>query len=247
MLRLLSNATLQALQEDFANCQFVIIDEISLLGCILLRKVDLRLREAKGVENVPFGGMFLFLLGDLKQLPQVKDRAFYSDGFSTEYADPGQQLFRQIEASVILPTSHRQLANQQRFRDLLDRLAEGGITMGDWQILMQRRLDRISSAAVFENSLRLFSTNNEVHDYNYNKLQSLQTPVYRIKSINNCAAEANASGAVADNLEAILHLSVGARVMLRRNLWTSRGLVNEQWEKLQTLLLILPEKSFQFV
>lgn len=65
-LNLLTPASLQDLQENLRNCKFVIIDEISLLGCSLFKKVDLRLREAKGLVNTEFGGMFLLLLGDLK-------------------------------------------------------------------------------------------------------------------------------------------------------------------------------------
>ena len=59
-LQNLSPASLQPMQEDLHNCRFVIIDEISLLGCTLFKKVDLRCREAKGVHDLPFGGMFFF-------------------------------------------------------------------------------------------------------------------------------------------------------------------------------------------
>lgn len=74
--------------------------------------------------------MFVFLLGDLKQLPPVNDRAFYADKFNTEYADQCQQLFRYIDSSVILPTSHRQ--DQHQFCELLDRLADRQTTVEEW-------------------------------------------------------------------------------------------------------------------
>ena len=199
---------------------------MSLLGCSLVKKVDLRLREAKSKPNVSFGGLFLFLLGDLKQLPSVKDRAFYGDGFNTEYAAFGQQLFRQIDSSIILSTSFRQSSDQQIFRDLLDRLADGQTTTEDWQLMMERRLDKLSNKNEFKNVLRLFSKNKDVNDFNYKKLKDLQTAVFRIKSINNCKAADTASFLSADNLESVLYLSIGTRVMLRRNLWTSHGLVN---------------------
>ena len=144
-LRPLSIINLKIPQENLQNVRFAIIDEMSLLGCSLLKKVDLRLREAKSKPNSPFGGLFLFLLGDLKQLPPFKDRAFYADGYNTEYAALGQQLFRQIDSSIILSSSFRQSPDQQPFRDLLDRLANGQTTSDDWQLLMERKLDKLSN------------------------------------------------------------------------------------------------------
>lgn len=122
---------LQTLQENFQHCRFLIVDEMSLIGCTLLAKIDSRCRKAKGCADLPFGGMFLFLFGDFKQLPPVRDRPFYGSGFNTTYASHGQALFKEISASVILPTSHRQAADQQVFRNLLDRLANGETSVED--------------------------------------------------------------------------------------------------------------------
>jgi len=121
-------------QEDMASCHFIIIDAMSMVGCTLLKKIDLRCLEAKPkISNLPFGGMTLFLLGDIKQYPPVLDRPVYGTGFSgmlALLADQGQLLFRDISRCVILSASYRQGGGDQAiFRDILDRLSMGKSTL----------------------------------------------------------------------------------------------------------------------
>lgn len=89
-----------------------------------------------------------------------------------------------------------------------------------------RRLDRLPDKQSFENALHLFAKCNEANEYNTNKLRDFNSPVFRIKSINNCSYAEKISADLAGNLENVLYLTIGSRVMLRRNLLTSRGLVN---------------------
>jgi PIF1-like helicase len=68
----LPSAAEHDLQLQFQSCHFVIIDDFSMVGCALLGMVDKRLRQAKpGYSNVPFGNMFVYLFGDIMQLPPV--------------------------------------------------------------------------------------------------------------------------------------------------------------------------------
>lgn len=219
---------LHDLQEDYQHCKFLIIDEMSLIGCSLLRKIDIRSREAKSDNaNEPFGGMFLILFGDLKQLPPVFDRPFYGTGFTNQYSDLGQRLFRDIEASIILTTSFRQQEDQQRFRDILDRLSNGQTTIADWQTLNQRALSNLSQVeqTQFNNSLHLCDTSEKANSINYEKLRAFNA-VYRIEAINSSTSARNVPSRLAGNLENILYLAVGCRVILRKNLWVAGGLVN---------------------
>ena len=51
-----------------------------MIGCSLLRKIDLRVRKAiPSRQDEPFGGLFVYFLGDINQLPPVNDRPLYSD------------------------------------------------------------------------------------------------------------------------------------------------------------------------
>ena len=88
-LNILNQTKLSELQDELRECKFIIIDEMSLVGCSLLSKIDIRCREGKGVNDLPFGGMFFILLGDLKQLPPVMDRALYGNGFNSELSNVG--------------------------------------------------------------------------------------------------------------------------------------------------------------
>lgn len=226
-LRNLHRQETNLLQEDFVGCKFIVIDEMSLVGCSLFRKIDLRCRTATS-NNEPFGGMFIILLGDLKQLPPVLDRAFYGTNYNNEYVNEGQNLFNNIDSSIILPSSFRQAPEQQQFRNILDRLADAQTTVEDLSILNSRALPNLNDAdeqARFQNSIRLFATSAEVNQFNIETLRSFPA-VYRVEAIKNCRIASKTKSSDAGNLEKVLYLAIGSRVMLRRNLCTSAGLVN---------------------
>uniref|UniRef100_A0A8D9E7N4 ATP-dependent DNA helicase n=1 Tax=Cacopsylla melanoneura TaxID=428564 RepID=A0A8D9E7N4_9HEMI len=212
------------------HCHFIIIDEMSMLGCSLFKKIDLRCREAKPLKaSQPFGGMFLYLLGDIKQLPPVLDRPFYGTGYKGSLHDQGQILYRSIPTCFTLNSSYRQNGEEQQFfRDLLDRLSVGQSTLEDWQVLMTREKSRLlrNEIAEFRDCLRLFPNNASVAAYNLQKLESLSQPVARISSDNNNAEAAKADCEKGQGLEKTLYLCKGSRVMLKTNLWTKKGLVN---------------------
>ena len=223
-INVLSTNALSELQNEFRQSNFLIIDEISLLDCSLFKKIDIRCRESKSINDRSFGGLFLILMGDLKQLPPVLDRPFYGSGYNSEYVNDGQSLFRSIESSIILSTSHRLRPDQIQFREILNRLSDGEITLRDYEILGQREIDLLNPND-FANSIRLFDTCAKANQYNEERLRNL-TSVLRVKSINNCKIASRASFKEAGNLQQFLYLAIGSRVMLRRNLWTSVGLVN---------------------
>lgn len=89
-----------------------------------------------------------------------------------------------------------------------------------------RRLDRLPERMNFENALHHFTKCFEVNEYNTNKLRTSNSPVLKIQSFNNCRQAEKAQAESAGNLEKTLYLNIGSRVMLRRNILTSKGLVN---------------------
>lgn len=227
----LSPHALAQFQEEMRDCKFLFIDEWSMIGCSLLRKIDFICRSGKPMNgDQPFGGLFVFLLGDIKQLPPVNDRVLYSgktDG--NEFLLEGRLLFTTcFQKYAFLSSSFRQNESQQVFRDILDRISYGECTMQDYQILMTRGIQNFSNHEKnsFKDAIRLFATNNDVRDFNFLKLIELRKPVAFIEAVHNCSTAKSATAEMVNGLEPYLRLSIGCKVMLRINLWTEKGLVN---------------------
>ena len=66
-----SKADLNTLTSRFEGVELLIIDEISMIGCLKLLKVDALLKKVFN-DTRPFGGLNVLLSGDFAQLPAVK-------------------------------------------------------------------------------------------------------------------------------------------------------------------------------
>lgn len=73
-----------AFEQELESVKFVVIDEASMLGLKLFYQCDLRLKQAKGRSDVPFGGVCIYLVGDWSQLPPVCDKSLYTIGYNFE-------------------------------------------------------------------------------------------------------------------------------------------------------------------
>ena len=61
-----------------------------------MKKVNLICRECKPESShLPFGGMFVYMFGDIKQLPPVQDSPFFSESATgNEYQLDGKLLYQ---------------------------------------------------------------------------------------------------------------------------------------------------------
>ena len=73
-LNKLSTETLSKLTEQYEQLQFIVIDEISLVGARMLNAIDQRLRSIKHVQNKFFGGLDVIVTSDFYQAPPVRDK-----------------------------------------------------------------------------------------------------------------------------------------------------------------------------
>ena len=70
----------------FQNVRFLIVDEISMISADMLFMIDLRLREITGRLDMVFGGISVWLFGDLFQLKPPKARYVFEEPSNKEHA-----------------------------------------------------------------------------------------------------------------------------------------------------------------
>ncbi|KAK3917521.1 ATP-dependent DNA helicase [Frankliniella fusca] len=62
------------LQNKLKDIKFIIIDEFSMVGCEAMHMIEERIKQAKDNDN-DFASCFIYILGDVKQLPPIGDKA----------------------------------------------------------------------------------------------------------------------------------------------------------------------------
>lgn len=76
----------------------------------------------------------------------------------------------------------------------------------------------------FESATRLFYSNEQVANYNYDQLNKLKHPVACISARHSSSLAKNASPDDMSGLEPVVFLAKTAKVMLTMNLWSHVGL-----------------------
>ena len=66
------------LDNSWTNCEFLVIDEMSMVGCKTLNDISTNLCYLKN-SALPFGGLYVLFTGDLHQLPCIRDKSLYID------------------------------------------------------------------------------------------------------------------------------------------------------------------------
>lgn len=223
----LTGENIRSFQLQYKDLNTVIIDEYSMIGLRMLHKIHSRLCEIRGISEEPFGGFNVYLFGDLRQLPPVRDLPIYTEP-TDDYSRYGLHLVNSFEQKIVLTTVHRQGDDQERFKQCLDRLATGDVTRNDWDLLMTRRISIApANMATFRDSTHLYPTNDQVREHNQRVLASFRNrPIALIEAQHNNATARQGSDAMAGGLSRRLLLSVGSRVILRKNICVEKGLVN---------------------
>ena len=74
----LTDTALRMMHAKFKDCKYIMIDEISMVGSLMMYKIHNRLQEIKG-NSLPFGGINMLVVGDFFQIIPVGDSCLYKD------------------------------------------------------------------------------------------------------------------------------------------------------------------------
>lgn len=209
--------------QQIQSLDFLAIDEVSMISGSLLNYCDQFLRLVR-LNNEPFGGIQVILIGDFCQLPPVKqyNQEFYDYCFLSE-------AWRNLNLETFVLTHNFRQESDPEYADILSKLRVGQVTQEGWDLLQSRKLQPPESAP------RLFPVNEQVNAYNAEKLASLGKAVYTNKAEYTVFSDfinknPEMRYKIIENMKKNsimvdeLSLCEGARVMITRNL--SKTIVN---------------------
>lgn len=213
---------------DFLNrIQVLAVDEVSMLSGSLLNKCNEFLKKAR-MNKAPFGGIQVILIGDFCQLPPVeKDNT----GILTKDFCFKSAAWEELNLAYFHLKHNFRQQDDPAYADILNLLRIGELTEDGYNLIKSRELDPP------EDIPRLYATNQEVFEYNTQKLKELGSEIKTFKATYKSdipGVKNNASFylSLVDKMkkysiaEDELSLCEGARVMLLRNLDLDAGLVN---------------------
>ncbi|KAH9642039.1 hypothetical protein HF086_008726 [Spodoptera exigua] len=212
---------------------WLIIDEISMVSYENLRIIHLRLQEYKNNEKL-FGGVNILLFGDIFQLPPVKGHWCFlqPSWFSAEI-----NLWHQFSFCEL--TINMRQRDDTEFIELLNSLRVGELTTAQLELLCERRHVPLNGEFANGVAVRIFPTVRQVDDYN-DKMSTENAKLhrtYQINAVDESREVATYGRKPPDNVIpkdvnncggflCSIKIGVGSRVMLRRNIAVSEGLVN---------------------
>ena len=213
----------------FRNLRSVIIDEISMVSADMLYNLDARLREITMVDAV-FGGLSVFVFGDLFQLQPPKARYVFEQPTNQEHALSYKlRNLWKLFTVVNLEENHRQ-GEDKIYGDLLNRVRSGDHTEEDIGLLKTRVISK-SDPSIDSNALHIYGTNAKVNARNNAKLEEIGGELFTIKAKNASRTvrtfKVNNAGCIKNTpFQDTLKLKIGCEVVLVHNIDTLDGLTN---------------------
>ena len=233
---LLTGNYLKLMRQQWKNIQYLFIDEISMVPYEILCMIDSRLRQLKNNEDELFGGLNIIVYGDLLQLTPVRGNEVF---VQPKNMQPAIHLWRTFSFCEL--TENMRQKGDNTFINILNALRIGELKSEHLNILMQKVSNDTTGEFSIENALRIFPTNQQVNDYNEAVLKYFEqknVQMFNIKAQDQIIdSNRNMDNITLDNIIPLdinktgglpkeLRIFVGAKVMLRSNIDTDKGLVN---------------------
>lgn len=193
--------------------QTLVVDEASMVRADVLDMVEAALRRFGPREGEPFGGVQVVLVGDLLQLPPIvgdRETEFFRTHYETEYFYSAHCFERDAFPTVALTTVFRQLGDD-RLTSLLNAVREG-VLLESARAELNKRVDPDFEPPEDELWLTLAPSNSIVTSRNRQRLERLPGD-----AITSVARESGDVGGFDPPTDAVLHLKVGAQIMLLTN------------------------------
>ena len=228
-------------QKMLQNLKILIIDEISMVKSDMLYQLDFRLKEITGKMESPFGGVALFVFGDLMQLQPILGKYVFMSPKNPDLAplqlddeEPDKsQLWKKFQ-SIILEKNHRQGADKQ-YADMLNRIRIKKHTEEDITIL-EGRVRQKGHPDLKDVDFYICCKKAMVDSINTKYIAKLPGKIFRMKATNVNAAKKDfkptlnkKDKTVAETgFKDVLTLKKDAKVLLIYNVNTMDGLTNGQ-------------------
>ncbi len=221
----LSDDKINSLRVKMGGLQIMIIDEVSMVDHHLLSYVHGRLRQIKQTGDYSiFGKVSLVCVGDFYQLPPVKGIPLYVDPKGVNLWDSNFEIAELTQVVRQQDASFAEMLNRLRVHKKKESLSPSDVNM-----LKQRETGEECEA------IHIFPTNAQVDEYNVQKLHELCPEAITIRArdfvrnpeTGRIEAKVGFHAKVFNScLDKCVSLGVGARVMLKKNIAVSDGLVN---------------------
>ncbi|XP_048020488.1 ATP-dependent DNA helicase PIF1-like isoform X1 [Megalobrama amblycephala] len=221
----LSDDKINSLRSKMGCLQILIMDEVSMVDHHFLSYVHGRLRQIKQTGDYSlFGKVSLIAVGDFYQLPPVKGTPLYADTKGVNLWDNNFEIAELTQVVRQQDVSFAETLNRLRVRKKNEPLSSSDINM-----LKQRETGEECS------DVHIFPTNEEVDKYNIQRLNEVCPDAISIQAqdfvrnpkTGRIEEKAGFHTRVFNScLDKCVSLGVGARVMLKKNIDVSDGLVN---------------------
>ena len=235
-------------QKMLQNLKILIIDEISMVKSDILYMLDFRLKEITGKMNVPFGGIAIFVFGDMMQLRPIMGNWVFQEPRNPDLApmklsedDLEGRLWPKFQ-SIILEKNHRQ-GDDKTYADILNRVRIESHTDEDVKILKSR--ERSNNHEDLKNvDFCICCKRNDVYERNSGYLAKLPGKAFKFKATHINAVKKEfkpkirSDGTVEETgFMNVLLLKKDAKVLLIHNINTMDGLTNGQMGTLEDLVM----------
>ncbi|GFV15154.1 hypothetical protein TNCV_4328011 [Trichonephila clavipes] len=159
----MAREVLQNYRSTFIGVKCIRIDEVSMIGCDVLHKINLRLQEITGVHDQPFGNLNIIFCGDLHQLPPVNASPVYK---GPRNSICGPVLWQSLD---YYPLEQVMRQSDSTFSEILTKIGNGE-RLGTEQIALieSRFRSRAWCKVNVPATVRLFHRKHDVDAYNNN-------------------------------------------------------------------------------